>query len=102
MLKKRLDICFLNVGGLRSKSYDKTSDDIFLKSISTHDIVLLAETHLGYCDNVNISGFHYFPVCRPVSRNNRYFGGSAILSKAEIKKGVKIIPLPTLIINGSS
>ena len=90
------------MGGLRSKSYDKTNDDIFMKSISAHDIVLLAETHLGYNDNVQIDGFHYFPICRPMSRNNRHFGGLAILSKIDIKNGVKSYPFATLIFIGSS
>ena len=93
MSKQGLDICFLNLGGLRSKSYDKTNDDIFMKSISAHDIVLLAETHLGYSDNVQIDGFHYFPICRPMSSNNRHFGGLAILTKIYIKNGVKILPI---------
>ena len=85
MSKQGLDICFLNVGSLRSKSYDKTND-IFMKSISAQDIVLLAETHLGYRDNVQIDRFHYFPICRPMSRNNQHFGGLAILSKIDINK----------------
>lgn len=93
MLIQGLDICFLNVGGLKSKNHDKTKDDIFLKSISAHDIILLAETHMGYNDSVSIEGYHYFQVCRPVSRNNRYFGGIAILSKISIKNGVKILPI---------
>ena len=56
----------------------KTKDDIFLKSIAAHDVILLAETHLGNTDSVSIEGYHYFQVCRPISRNNRYFGGIAI------------------------
>ena len=51
MLIQALDICFLNVGGLKSKTHDKTKDDIFLKSIAAHDIILLAETHMGYSDS---------------------------------------------------
>lgn len=88
MIIQGLDICFLNVGGLKSKNFDKTKDDIFLKSISAHDIVLLAETHLGYTDSISIKGYHCFQVCRPISRNNRYFGGLAILTKVGIKNGV--------------
>ena len=93
MLIQALDICFLNVGGLKSKTHDKTKDDIFLKSIAAHDIILLAETHMGYSDSVLIEGYHYFQVCRPISRNNRYFGGIAILYKSSIKDGVKILPI---------
>ena len=93
MLIQALDICFLNVGGLKSKNHDKTKDDIFLKSIAAHDIILLAETHMGYSDSVLIEGYHYFQICRPISRNNRYFGGIAILYKSSIKDGVKILPI---------
>lgn len=93
MLIQGLDICFLNVGGLKSKTYDKTKDDIFLKTISAHDIILLAETHMGYNDSVYINGYHYFQICRPVSRNNRHYGGIAILTKSYIKNGVKILPI---------
>ena len=93
MLIQGLNICFLNVGGLKSKTHDKTKDDIFLRSISAHDVILLAETHIGYNDHVSIEGYHFFQVCRPISRNNRYFGGIAILSKSSIKDGVKILPI---------
>ena len=78
---------------LKSKTHDKTIDDIFLKSIAAHDIILLAETHMGYSDSVLIEGYHYFQVCRPISRNNRYFGGIEILYKSSIKDGVKILPI---------
>ena len=68
-------------------THDKTKDDIFLKSISAHDIVLLAETRIGYSDSVyNIQGYHYFQVCRPISRNNHCFGG---IAKSFIKNGEK-------------
>ena len=32
---------------MRSKLYDKTDDDFYMKSISFYDIFLLPETHLG-------------------------------------------------------
>ena len=44
---------------------------------------------MGYKDSVSIEGFLYFLVCRPISRNNRYFGGIAILYKSCIKNGIK-------------
>ena len=45
-----LSMCFWNVGGLKSKTFDKTQDPIFTKCISQYDIVILAESHLGYGD----------------------------------------------------
>lgn len=92
-LRTNLSMCFWNVGGLKSKLYDKTQDISFIKNISQHDIVFLAETHLGYCDTIHIEGFHYFPVCRPISSNNRFFGGLAVLTKRHVRDGVKILPI---------
>lgn len=71
-----LRFCFWNVGGL----HDKLEDDLFLSEIKQHDIVMLAETHVGYDKRVSVEGFHYFPVCRARSANNRYYGGLAILT----------------------
>ena len=48
---------------------------------------------MGYTDSVSIEGYHYFQVGRPISRNNRYFGGIAILYKSSIKDGLKILPI---------
>ena len=64
-----------------------------MKEIEKHDLVFLAETHLGYNTDIQkIGSFHYHPICRPQSKHNkRHFGGLAILRKAEIKPYVKIL-----------
>ena len=71
-----LRFCFWNIGGL----HYKMEDESFLSNIKHYDIVLLAETHIGYDKNVAIEGFHYFPICRAKSANGRYYGGLAILT----------------------
>lgn len=39
-----------------------------------------------------MESFQYIPVCRPISKNNRYYGGLAILIRNTIRKGLKILP----------
>ena len=93
MNRLNIKLCFWNIGGLKSKTPNKLSDPIFLQHIYKHDIILLAETHVGYGEAVNIPGYHYFPICRDQSKNGRYFGGLAILYKNELKPGIKLLPI---------
>ena len=88
MNRLNIKLCFRNIGGLKSKTHNKLSDPIFLQHIFKHDIILLAETHVGYEEAVNIPGYHYFPKCRDQSKNGRYVGGLAILYKNELKPGI--------------
>jgi hypothetical protein len=66
---------------------------IFLKEIEKYDLVFLAETHVGYNTDIHTIGpFHYHGICRSISKkNNRHFGGLAILRKNEIKPYVRIL-----------
>ena len=68
-------------------------DDHFLskkyKEIQEFDVVILAETHIGYDIPVFIEHFTYFPVCRDVSSNGRYYGGLAIYKKEGIERTCK-------------
>ena len=82
-----LRFCFWNIGGL----HDKMEDELFLSNIKNYDIVLLAETHIGYDKNVAIEGFHYFPICRAKSANGRYYGGLAILTRSKIRPYVSYL-----------
>ena len=43
-----LKLCYWNVGGLKSKVIDKSNDPHFIDEIKRFDIVMLAETHVGY------------------------------------------------------
>jgi hypothetical protein len=78
-------------GRLDWRIINKTSINVFFKikkilfkdKLFKHDIILLAETHVGYGEAVNIPGYRYFPICRDQSKNGRYFGGLAILYKDE-------------------
>ena len=63
---------------------------LFIKEIQEFDVVILAETHIGYDIPVFIEHFTYFPLCRDVSSNGRYYVGLAILRKTELKEHVKI------------
>lgn len=87
-----LRMCYWNLGGVNTHSVNKLSDDIFLKEIKNFDIVILGETHVGNNENLFIEGFTYFPVCRPISTNGRYYGGLGIFRKNSIKKYIKILP----------
>ena len=42
-----LKMCFWNIGGLGNKNMNKLEDDLFLAEIKQHDIIFLAETHIG-------------------------------------------------------
>ena len=86
-----ISICTWNVGGLVSANSTKLSDPMFLKEISSHEIILLTETHVSQDMNIVLPGYKYFPVCRPKSRNNRYFGGLGIFIKSDILPGIEIL-----------
>ena len=53
--------------------------------------MFLVETHVGYNKAVCIDGYHYYLVCRPVSKTGRHFGELAILSRRAIKPYVSIL-----------
>lgn len=86
-----LSICSWNVGGLISKSYNKLEDPEFIKQINSYDIAFLSETHTGFETHIGLDGFQHIQVCRPVSRNNRYYGGLAILIRKPLRSGIKVL-----------
>lgn len=89
--KNEIIFCFWNVGGITQHGVNKMEDDMFLSEVIKHDIILLAETHIGYETPPTLEGYNYFPVCRPISGNNRYFGGLALFIRKSIKKHVSIL-----------
>ena len=95
-LVHNLKLCFWNIGGIKSKIFDKSKDPNFLSEIKDFDIVFLAETHVGYEDNISFPDFRYFPICREKSKNGRHFGGLGILYKPYLKPGIKILPISNL------
>ena len=70
---------------------NKLEDDLFLAEIQQHDVICLAETHIGNDQKIAVEGYHCYTVCRPKSKNNRHFGGLAILTKKDIKQFVSIL-----------
>lgn len=70
----------------------KIEDSDFLKIVKQHDLIALAETHIGEEDKIEIEGFSCMKICRPVNKQiNRHFGGLAILYRSELKPGLKFI-----------
>ena len=90
-VKKDLKFCFWNVGGIVHGGMNKLDDDMFLSEIKAYDIILLAETHIGYNTPLSIDGYKYYPVCRPISGNGRYFGGLAIFIKQALKPHISLL-----------
>lgn len=90
-LSSFLSICSWNVGGLTSRTVNKLHDVNFIAELLPHDIVFLCETHTGYDTSISLDGFQHFPICRPISTNNRYYGGLALLIRKTIRNGVKIL-----------
>ena len=86
-----VSICSWNVGGLFSKTINKITASDFLKELLPYDIVFLSETHTGYENRILFEDFQHFPVCRPISTNNRYYGGLALLIRNTIRNGIKIL-----------
>ena len=84
-----LKFCFWNIGGLKNK----LEDNLFLSEIEENDIVLLAETHIGYNQKIKITleDSHCFQVCRPASGNGRFYGGLAVLIKSHIRPHVSML-----------
>ena len=56
---------------------NKLEDNLFLSEIKENDIVLSAETNIGYNQKITLEDFHCFQVCRPASGNGRFYGGLA-------------------------
>jgi hypothetical protein len=86
-----ISICTWNVGGLFPANLNKITDANFLEEIIGHDIILLTETHLGKDENIVPHGYKYYPVRRPRSANNRYFGGLGIFIKVTTLPGIEIM-----------
>ena len=90
--KNHIRICYWNIGGVNTHNMNKLKDENFVQEIQNFDIVILAETHIGYDTDINIDGFNYFPLCRHVSANGRYYGGLGIFRRKSLKDHIKILP----------
>jgi len=77
--KNSINFCYWNIGGLYTHNTNKSDDVHFIKEIQNYDIVILAETHIGYNTPVVIENFNYFPVCRDMATNGRYIYITGVL-----------------------
>ena len=71
----------------------KLKDEEFVKRLHDFDILCLQEIQCGPSDTVGLSveGYLLKPFHRTISKNNRHFGGSLILVKKSVQKGVKFV-----------
>ena len=91
VIKNSLKVCFWNLGGIITQKRNKLDDPAFVKEIQEYDVIVLAETHIGYNTKLHIEGYNYYPLCREISNNGRYYGGLGIFRKTIIKDHIKII-----------
>lgn len=89
--KNSINFCYCNIGGLNTHHVNKLNDENFLREIHDYDVIILAETHVGYNTTIVTEQFDYFPVCRNISTNGRYYGGLAILRKKWLKDHIRIM-----------
>ena len=86
-----------NIHGLFVKvnnyKLNKLEDPEFIKRVRNFDILCLQETQCGLKDTQSLSlqGYRLIPFQRNVSNNSRYYGGSLILIKMGLRKGVKVM-----------
>ena len=59
--------------------------------MSSYDIVFLSETHTGFDTPIDIEAFQHVQICRPISTNNRYYGGLALLIRKTLHNGIQIL-----------
>lgn len=89
--KNSIKICCWNIGGIFTQGENKLNDKLFLKEIKDYDLIILSETHVGYNTYLFIDGFTYFPVCRDMSANGRFYGGIGIFRRNCIKEHIKLL-----------
>ena len=93
---------FLNVGvwnihGLFSNvnkvKINKINDPEFKSRLKQFEILCLQEILCGpdETSSLSIEGYKMFPIHREISGNHRFYGGSMLLIKNNIKPGVKIV-----------
>ena len=82
----KLKLAHWNIQGLTT---EKLEDSSFIDQIKKHDIVILSETHLDNSQDIDITGYKCYKLCRSKTlKINRSFGGIAILYKSELQGGV--------------
>ena len=62
-----------------------------MKELSSYDNFFLSETHTGFDTHIDIDGFQHVHICRPISSNDRYYGGLALLIRKTLRNGIKFL-----------
>ena len=93
MSKKRqfLKIGCWNVQDLKSKTYDKSTDQNFFNEIKCYDIFGLLESKIDVNDVVNFENFNYLHIPRPKENSYPVSGGILILYKPKLKYGISVL-----------
>ncbi len=89
-----LSVATWNIQGLIGTTFNKLKDSSFIAEVRKHHIIGLTETHGLPEDNITLSGYQAFHICRQKSGQKRH-GGIAFLVKKEIKQGVKFLSSET-------
>ena len=88
-----LKVGYWNIEGLKiSSSLPKTEDIRFIEEVKKHDLFCIAETHCDNDQSIDIENYKCFKICRSKNRkNNRTFGGLAVLYKNSLQNGIKFL-----------
>ena len=72
---------------------NKLEDPEFINRLAEFDILCLQEIQCGPQDTQSlcVQGYSLIPFHRRKSKNSRYFGGSLILIKQCLRKGIRVI-----------
>ncbi|VDI02521.1 Hypothetical predicted protein [Mytilus galloprovincialis] len=57
IVKNNLKICYWNIGGINTHNMNKLEDHLFVQEIKEYDVVILAETHIGYDVNLHVEAY---------------------------------------------
>ncbi|MCG8429717.1 MAG: reverse transcriptase family protein [Candidatus Omnitrophica bacterium] len=94
--KSNLKVAFWNIDGIFSRISGqricKLSFPDVASEIKKFDIVCLAETHCSASDILSFEGYSVYQSNRKASKNNKCYGGLAVLIKKGIREGIKILP----------
>ena len=81
---------FVNINNYK---LNKLEDQAFLERLGKFDILCLQEIQCGPKDtqSLSVQGYRLVPYHRKQSDNSRFFGGTLIMIKSGIRKGVKVM-----------
>ena len=86
-----------NIHGLFVKinkiKLNKLDDPQFIRRLKSFDILCLQEILCGpnETNSLSVPGYKILPFHRKISGNNRYYGGSLIFVKNDLRAGIKVV-----------